>query len=748
MQATTIKPVHWQKHCLATLIAATVFAGHASAQGLEEVVVTAQKREQSLKDVPISLSVLSGNALEASGISNVSNLFYIAPSVSFQSSVSSSGQGMLVRGVGGGAFASGFESSVGTTIDGVVTGPGGSALAEFWDVERIEVLRGPQGTLFGKNTSAGAISILTKRPTREVEASGGLRWDQKYQEYRVDGVLSGPISDNWAARLAVFSANQEDGPIKNIVRNTTENQKDRWGARFRTAYENGPLAFNMSLSYDRQDTNCCVRTFTGIDSASAGALTNNYLIPALNAYGITPSDRNRISLANGKTYERAKTLQGMWELSWELNSGHVLKSITGYRHWDQDEFNDVDFLPLNIISGAITHNLKLFTEEIQLISPADSPLEYVAGLYFYQQKLGEVTVFNGSESITGVSGVSTFDNEVKVNNIALFGQATYRFNEHWAAFAGARVLREKIEADGVRYGNFFAFPGNFAPASASNQDSAATGTAGVQFFPTTDTMFYASVSTGYKGAAIDTTIGSSFYTGNTDRAVLKPETVTSFELGSKTAFFDGKLSLNATLFHSKFKDFQATSFDGAANSFVLRNAGVLKSQGIETDLAAQPWEGGTFTLGVAFVDAKYDEFKGAPCTPAQKTAGTCSDAAGGQDLSGKNVNLNSRWQYTFTAQQEFNLAGMGAYARGEYSWRDRMISNGNLDPNTTVDAYGVANFRVGIKPSEHYDVALFVNNAFNREYAYRIGDAPLYTGAYGGYMAPERSYGVELKFNY
>jgi len=190
------------------------------------------------------------------------------------------------------------------------------------------------------------------------------------------------------------------------------------------------------------------------------------------------------------------------------------------------------------------------TQEFQIVSPAGVTLEYVAGLYFYRQKIDETTAFSGGQAVTSSYGYTAFDNTVEVDNIALFGQATYRFNERWAAFAGARLLREDIKAKGRRGGDFFAFPGQFPEASADNSDTDWIGTAGVQFFPGSDTMVYASVSAGYKGSAIDTTIGSSFYTGNTALAVLDPETVTSYEFGTKAALFGDRLQLSATAFYS------------------------------------------------------------------------------------------------------------------------------------------------------------------------------------------------------
>ena len=735
--------------CLAVVATMLVAAPlPATERAVEEIVVTAQKRERTLQETPISLGVFDEDTLGAAGISNVEDLFYIAPSVNLQGSVSSAGRGMLVRGVGGGAFATGFESSVGTTIDGVATGPGGAALAEFWDIDRIEVLRGPQGTLFGKNTSAGAVNIVTNSATQNFEANASAEWNFEHEQYRLGGMVNLPITPDLAIRLAAFMHDRDKGVVKNIVRDETENIRQRWGIRFNTVYELEGFSADLTLSYDEQDDRCCVRTFNRILDESQSPLVNGFLRPQLNAFGVEANNANVINIADGTLSEKAETFHGALELNWELPGGHTIKSVTGYRSWDQQEFNDVDFLPLDIIDGAITKDLDLFSQEWQLLSPAGSALEYVAGVYYYTHEIKESTVFTGGTDVVGFDGLSVFDSVVDLENYAIFGHATYAFNENWSAFAGARLLHEKIDAAGQRGGNFFAFPGNFAPESASNSDTDWIGTLGVQYFASPRSMYYASISTGYKGSAIDTTIGSTLFTGGPELAVLAPETVVSYELGARTSVFDDQITLNATLFYSEFDDFQATAFSTEANSFVLRNAGELSTRGIEVDARGQLWPGSYFTFAAAYIDAQFDEFIGAPCQTPQRLAGTCVDAEGGQDLSGRRANQAPKWQFTITGEQRFTIAGMDGYVRGDYAWRDSNISDASLDPNTKIDAYGIANFKLSVAPAAQYELSLFVRNAFDKQHVSRRSNAPLFAGAYAGHPGDRRSWGVQVRFEH
>ena len=359
---------------------------------LDEIIVTAQKREQRALEVPVSLSAFSGDALQRAGITDVRNLFLIAPSVSFHGSVNSAGESMRIRGIGSAGFSNGVEQSVSTIIDGMVTGPSGSGLSEMWDVERVEVLRGPQGTLFGKNVSAGAVNIVTRKATDEFEASGLLRYGTRYESTRVEGVLSGPVTDMVRARVSGFFLNEDAGTVDNVVLGTDVNKKERFGVRFRGDYSNGPLTIDLSASWMETDDICCTRTFTHTDSvvppATAIALTG--------ANNVTISPSNRQSISSGLDTERTRTGHIVLEGAYEFNSGHILKSITGYRNWLQRDRTDSDQLSLNLLDDSVAkRDLRIFSEEIQFLSPSGEQLEYVLGLYYYNQRFMEDQVLAG-----------------------------------------------------------------------------------------------------------------------------------------------------------------------------------------------------------------------------------------------------------------------------------------------------------------------------------------------------------------
>ncbi|NML06662.1 TonB-dependent receptor [Sphingomonas sp. G-3-2-10] len=716
--------------------------------GVDEIVVTAQKRVQGLADVPISISVVSGEQLERSGVSRVEDLYAIAPSLSFSPAQSSSGAGLRIRGVGSAAFGSATEPSVSTIVDGMVTGPGGSALVDLFDVERIEVLRGPQGTLFGKNSSAGAVNIVSRGPTEELSGYFNARYGDTLQEVRLEGAVGGRIGNGAKVRVAGYVLDQGKGQVWNPVRKTDENKRKRWGTRLTGEFESGSTTFRLTAQYEEQNNACCRTSFYGLDPRAYGALTRLYLIPRLAANGVTPGPDNRISLADGPLNERTTTLQLVANVSHEFSSGLTLRSITGYRSWYEVDTIDVDGLDVNIGNDPRQQrDLQVVSQELQLVSPDRGAFQWVLGAYFYSHVLkGNTVTAGGAGTILGQSSTRGIG-RTKTSNYALYADGTLDLGSMFQLFAGVRGLYEDLKVDSYRSGNYFAFPAGTFQGSIATDDTNWVGRAGIRFTPAPRQSFYLSVSRGYKGRAIDNNTGNLFYV-NPARAVLKPETVLSFELGARTSWFRNRLVFNATAFYSDFSNYQASSFDNVTSSQILRNAGKLRSQGFEADIAVVPWKGASFSGGLAYVDAIYKEYVGAPCTSVQTATATCP--VGGQNLSGKPLSNNPKWQYNVRGQQDFELGGgTNVYVRGEYNWRDAVIYGGDLNPATRQKAFGVANFRAGVAFAEgKYELSGFVENAFDESYALRIYDSPGFTGSYSAFFGPARTWGGELRVKF
>jgi iron complex outermembrane receptor protein len=743
-----------EKACWAVLIVAAVGpvvpgVSIADAYAIEEIVVTAQKREESLSTVPVSVQVISGDALVEMGISDVKELYMIAPSVVTIGGSSLAASGLKIRGIGNPGFGEGIEGSVGVMLDGVTTGTGGSSMSTLFDVERVEVLRGPQGTIFGKNATAGVVAVVSKSPTREFEANGHIRYAEAFDDTHADFAINGPVSDAFSVRAAGFYRDRAEGETDTPAIGGTEGSLDRKGIRLSGLWEDGPLSALASLMYVDQRDNCCARIMVALNDnpATHAALLRNVQLPALQLYGATPGSDNDISVNNRHNVENVDTYHTVLDMSYQLLSGQVIRSITGYRDWDSNAFNDSDTTPYNILDTNAYRQTVVKSEELQLLSPADGKANYILGLYIDNTEFTrDVTYSGGTDFPTigaGTYGSTIVDATYTIGNYAIFGNTQYQFTDKWSAFLGARFLVETNKIKALRTGNQRFFPGDFGPPKkGSTNDSDWTAKLGVEYQLSDSTMLFATGARGYKGEAVNFSVSGPIYVGDPNDAWVDPETVWSGEIGVKTYLFDRRLNLNATAFYQRYDDYQADSVDASTIVRTLMNAGKLESKGVEVDLMARPWTGMSFSGNVSLTKAQFLDFEGGPCTVDQ-SLGVPGCV---QDLSGKPLNGVPEWAFNVIAEQEFNvISRVPAYVRAEYSWRDEITYDLDLDPYTKQGAYGLANFRIGLQPTSNVELVAFIENAFDKHYSYFITDYTLMNGAYAGYVGYGRSFGVELK---
>ena len=723
---------------------------------LEEVFITALKREQSLQDSPVSVSTIDGLSLSERGKTNTRDLFLVTPSMAFHGAINAAGQGMRIRGIGSGVIASGVEQSVGTIIDGVVTGPSGSGLQELWDVERVEVLRGPQGTLFGKNVSAGAINQVTVDPTEKLDLFASGRYEFEYDATRIDAAISGPLSAGFTGRLSGFYLDQKEGNIENVVLDETENNKGKSGVRGKLHYDTEEWWSHLSVSYDELDERCCGRVFSHLDEDSSAGRTLTWVIPALEGHGVEANRENRIAISEGPLREKAETWHIAWENGIDFDS-HKFKSITGYRNWQHQSENDGDNLDTDTVSFVSDkRKLELYSQEFQLISQNISKLEYVLGAYFYHQSFDSTEYIAGGVDFTGSFGSTDVKSHIEINNAALFGHTTYHFTQTFAGFGGLRLLHEEVSAEGQQDGGVWFWPTDYERNEVSVDDSDYAGVLGLQYHPSADHKFYTSLSRGYKGHAVGNSSNSIFFraplttqngeTLTADEAILDPETVISYEIGSKNFFLNHNAQINATAFYSRFSNFQASAYDGNINAFQLTNAGTIDTRGVELEFQLLPWAGAHVSGFITWVNAEFSEFKGAPCKVSQSANESCSAATQGQDLSGEQVNETPEWQFALNFRQDFSTQLGTLFFASNYSWRDDVIFDPDLDENTMQEAYGLLDIRIGLQSYKGVDFSIFVNNVTNEDYAHRYIDAPMWPGAFQRYPGDERTYGFELSY--
>jgi iron complex outermembrane recepter protein len=701
---------------LAVGIAAPVSAQDvASGRLIEEVIVTAQKREERLQDVPISISVVSADALEAFKLNETTDIQNLVPGVSLTNGAGPRSFGFFIRGIGTTSFSSeSIEGSSAYVLDGVVMGQAGASLTDLPDVERVEVLRGPQGTLFGKNASAGVISLTTVRPSAEWTARGNASWAKPDDERKVSGLVSGPITDN--ARLLVSARlSQRDGYVDNVVDGRELNDRDEYGARAKlelTPTQN--LTMMFIGDYWKRDAECCIWTLRRT-SATPSVIPEQQQLAA----GIVPNESNQRQNINGPVFSDTKSYGASAQVDYELG-GFTLTSITAWRRWDTIDGLDSDNSPLNLLDvNFADFRQRQWTQEVRIASPVGGAVDYVAGLFYFDSHVqSESTQLFATVPLPFFRRV--VNNDATTENMAVFGQANFHVTDKLTLIAGGRVLREEATADKVRRDIVLNLTDG---ASAEKSDDAVVWRGGVQYRFNDDVMAFATATRGYKGGGFDTNIGLGTLPN------VEPEEPTSYEVGMRTTLFDKRLTANFTAFKTKVDRYQTSARDPDQAIFYIRNA-EADTQGVEFDLFARPLAEQDFTLGLsgAYVDAQWGNFRNAACFQGQTAAQGC--VGGVQNLTDKPLPFAPEWTFSGFTGYSRPVAG-AAYRVGmnvSASYRDTTGIQFPNSPFTIQSGYALVNAALSFGASDgNWQLSLYGKNLADEEYALLMFPTPFGT---------------------
>lgn len=724
-----------------------------------DIVVTAQKRSERLQDVPIAVSVISGDALTAKGAVNLEGAQYLVPTLNFRKSGTAINQSLFLRGVGTSTFSIAGEPSISTVVDGVVYSRAGEAFSDLIDIDRIEVLRGPQGTLFGKNTSAGVINIVTKRPGKDF---GGFMEGGYYfgngNEYRVRGALDLPLSNGIAARVTGFYGNY-DGNIKNLAYNGKRvNGYDHWGVRGMIVADPTPdLTITIIGDYRESDDNCCAEvigtTPTGA-AGSAGAFAASVLPPAR-------GDKSRTINQDLITHTDEKSWGVSGQADWTLGT-QTITYIGSYREYDNTEVRDGDWLPraysgLNQLHDFGPQTSNTLTQELRLTSPANQFFSYVLGAFYSRAETERTFTRNdivcnslavgtpcssNAAATTQPSGTAVFGSVFK--NLAFFGQSTLNFTDRFRGIAGVRYTSDQLDVFHRRVTQL-AGPGinaSFGPFTGKTTNDNWSGKAGLQFDIVRQSTAYATYSRGYKGPAFNV----FFNLTGTGTNAIEPETADSYEVGLKNTLFGGKLVVNLAAYYAKYDNFQANNPDLVAGVLVTRftNAGRISTRGGELDLLFQPVRDLSFSGGLAYTDAHIDQFR-------VPTNGVTT----GVVPNGTTLGYAPKWKGSLGADYRIRTGGFADIALGaQGSYQSKQLSQ--LDASaavraaTTIKGYGLVDLNAGlVDPEDRFRVNFQVKNLFDQSFA-----AAITSGGPGGsyrYIIPreaDRYYGVTGRVNF
>jgi iron complex outermembrane receptor protein len=754
------------------------------AEGFEKIVVTAQKRVESLNEVPVAVSVLREDQINSAFTANIEGLQALVPSVSFRKGNTTRNSAITVRGIGTISFSVAAEPSVSTVVDGVVLGRSGQAFVDLYDLERIEVLRGPQGTLFGKNASAGVVNITTKRPSDVFEGSFEATMFQD-NEYRLKSSVSGPLNDNVSGSLTVLKS-QFDGYIKNVYNNQTVSGYDKEGVRamldIEAAGDTDILFIFESVS---SNDSCCADLEL--------APSNRHISEASpNSSGNGDLDLNQRQIDHDfETRTIDDTTAFSIQVDKELGD-HQLTSITAYRSWNNTEYREGDFTSTAGDSTQPVFGVPFqlhdvgpqewdqISQEIRIASPVGETIDYQAGFFWWNQKSernftrdascqnnggqfqtaignyltnefgvvdpseAEIAQFISDESLSCNANdivSATAYMETEFDNWALFADGKYHINDDFRLLFGLRYTDDEVSFSHNRNSNDqYGRKGVGVRESSLDTDydgstdqSNVSAKLGAQFDINDDSMVYATYSQGYKGPAFNVFYNMS----DNDTLPISEETSDAYEIGYKYASRD--LIFNAAIFRTEIDGFQANNPELLDGVFITRltNAGSVITQGIEFDFMWQATEQLTLTGGLSSVDAEVDQFR---CPVGLDTC----DGRSGADLP-----FSPDLKYSFTGEYVWELDDMEVFLNGSYVYTDELFVGGpgataaTDNPVDLLPDYAILNASLAFSfNDDDYRISIIGKNLTDEKFV------TTYSGDNFRYQIPrdaDRHFGVQFR---
>ncbi len=786
---------------------------------LDEIIVTAQKRAEDIQDVPLSVTAIGGEDIKQKNMADLNDVSAYAPNLSVLATPTFNF--IYMRGLGSG-FNRGFEQSVAIIIDEVYMGRPSYLSNGLLDLAAVEVLRGPQGTLYGKNSAAGALHLRTQDPVPEWGLDADVLLGER-NKYRVRAAFGGPLwNDDWSFRVA-YMTEEQDGDIENTTIGRDERNLDNENARIKIRYEPS-TTFNATLA---------IAGSTVDQQGSGTQLTKvrDRHLAAMQVYDPQTSD----DVFDDKTHQNypgfveRTNLDGNLRVNWELSSGYTLSSLTAYADMDDKVAFDADFSPIPFLILDEHEKFDQFSQEFRVTSPPGE-VEFIAGLNYVKSnvdvqsdtidfmELHEILAVTGEGERTICTTIplelanllgallttdlrlacqnSELDNPLfgtlganatkvrqdlegtpvietsatrfdqTTESYAAFGQLTWHITDIWATTVGLRVGYEEKsifydhalinERTGIRgNGNPVDLQGNvnlnFTPGGAlvfpviqsgntdftesrSRDEFSVSPKVSTSVQWTDDLMTYLTFAQGYKSG------GYNISALNPDQLEYDEESSVVLEGGFKSEWLEGAARLNVSIFYTKFRDLQISSFNGV--SFVVENAADATIQGVEWEALLVPFWGMFLSATGAYTDATYDSFPNGPCSAEFQGDPPC-------DLAGAPLSSAPEWQHTLGAtfdRQIFNLpfkthlGVTGIYASDEFLTVDN-------DPVDVREAGWTVNGRTGIRGlDDNWSLMLYVDNILDREALAGNNDVPTFVGSHFGGRIPTTSYEVEFRY--
>jgi len=801
MQTSTIKKY---VSLLAATLAGLALANSTLAQEitseriLEEIVVTAQKREQSLQDVPISVNVMTGNKMNEAGINNIENLSAFVPNLIM--SETGIGNNIYIRGIGSG-INPGVEQSSAMFVDGIHYGRGQLYRAPLFDMARVEVLRGPQSILFGKNAIAGAISVITAQPTDEFEGLVSVLYEPDHEEQELSLVLSGPLGDSFAARLAVRKRDMA-GYISNPFLTADEPDRDELTIRGTFRWDVTDR-FDATLKYERNEFDIVGRQVEIIDDVSLVPGGPPYSQIQVGLFGQDPTALNvsqdyvRSSNADSSKNEADNfTLT----LNYSFANDVQLTAITGVLEYEFSELCDCDFSSAVVLDAPLDEDYEQFSQELRLVSPGGDKVDWIVGAFFQsnEQSSPDVTSFPSNsivgpalEIVAGLPGVAPLFNGTgatrsftqETDSWSVFGQITWNVSDIFRLNLGLRYTDEEKDgarslilaeafggapitptSDPLRWGTATALYAGFLQVqvaghdlSGSRNDTSTDFSVVAQWDASDDVMLYGSVASGFKAGGFDTrsnktpTASSFFIPGVIAPGTLtdgtfefEDETALSYEVGAKMRVAGGRADLNLAAFFTEYDDLQISQFDGGVG-FNVGNAAEADIKGLELDGRWQISDNFGMYGSIALLDFEFTKWDTGVCYVGEPNAnpdGTCSrTGATNQYVADYSGSLGLDFYVPVGSSLEFRAAL-------DVNFTDDYFTAQNNDPLTVQDSYAKVNLRLALAGNDgRWEIAVLGRNLTDEVVVPYTNPVPL-ASTFGGnshYAFIERPRSVALQ---
>lgn len=728
-------------------LAAAQSADTATAEtATPDIIVTANKREQSIIDVDTSITAIGGDDLVQRGIQDTQQLIVATPNLIVQRSIIGK---IHIRGIGNENYTVGGDPSVAVHSDGVYVARAAAGLFDLFDIDRVEVLRGPQGTLYGRNATGGVINVIPRTPSNSFEGYATAEYGN-YNHVRVEGAVSGPIGGGFSARISGLGF-WRDGFIRNVNAGARArgfgrlDDKDLWAVRGQLAYDNdGPFTARVSVEYIHDNSNLPPYVYLQqpapfLPTIPTGRRTiDQGLEPQLPILGGT-------ARSFGSDADLFKSYQLGVSLHMDYNlGGATISSITGYRNTKFNYLNDGDGTAAFYVNYGQQDESDQYSQELRIASSNEGRFNWLVGGFFFREKSRTFIGLPIRLSLFGLADDSiTVDGTAKTTAYALFGELYYRLTDTLKVTLGGRYSHEKRETSYL-YKGLFAAPVQAPPATAGDQTPGQrtfndfSPKAVLTWEPDANTNVYASVTRGFKSGGFNLLALQPGF---------EPEKIWNYEVGFKARMAGGAVRLGASAFYSDFKDLQVGQIVNLQS--VLTNAAKAEIYGVEADVAVQATPflelGGT----LAYLHANFTSFCTAdPTQPTATPQAGCTDPANPINLSGFRLPRAPRFTASGYLGYTFDLGATGLVrARVDARYQSLTYFTQFNRPSVAQDGYAIVNARLTWSDAqERYSVGVWANNLFNKFYYNEV----LESGAFNpvlieqSYPAPPRTYGVSV----